>query len=467
MVDQIVEVPELIWPGATGDITPEARAALAEMRDLHGATKAFQDKAMSELVGDPGSLTRGMLGSVMAVLVGSSTGITPVEALGCVAGDPGVDNGALLNAGTREHPNGSILFSKGVYWFQTPISLYRPNLVMMVGGSSLDLNSTDIVDTAVTVNGPGHDPVSGVTLFGFTLNCHRQASTGLFVDGVRQGNLDVWVYEALKLGIWTRNGSGNRGFLYTQGTTEQFCDLGIRIQTTDDIWECLTPVNNMVGVEFWGGGSTIGTIHPWRSSNKQNLPLVGIRNHSSKISVNTLVNDAIPRMFELTDDYSSILVDTYIQYDTPAGVSSIFHIPKGVTQANVVVISKVRLDSDAPFITSEAADVPPMLPAVLSLGHEYNGKAWRDPFDLDANPYMPCGTYIVSADSKASSIFTQAKTGSPWYGGMLEIHPRFVGPDMRPYQLWTFRSAAWMAVASIDGKLNAGTQWRIVKYAAM
>ena len=56
MVDQIVEVPELIWPGATGDITPEARAALAEMRDLHGATKAFQDKAMSELVGDPGSL---------------------------------------------------------------------------------------------------------------------------------------------------------------------------------------------------------------------------------------------------------------------------------------------------------------------------------------------------------------------------------------------------------------------------
>lgn len=58
MVDQIVEVPELIWPGATGSITPEARAALEEMRELSGEKKAFQDKAVSNLVSEPSSLSR-------------------------------------------------------------------------------------------------------------------------------------------------------------------------------------------------------------------------------------------------------------------------------------------------------------------------------------------------------------------------------------------------------------------------
>lgn len=57
MVDQIVEVPELIWPGATGDITPEARSALEQMRELHGGTKAFQDAAVSNIIADASSQT--------------------------------------------------------------------------------------------------------------------------------------------------------------------------------------------------------------------------------------------------------------------------------------------------------------------------------------------------------------------------------------------------------------------------
>lgn len=57
MTDQIIDVIEPIHPGPMGDLTPEARAALEEMRELRGNTKAFQDAAVSNIIADASSLT--------------------------------------------------------------------------------------------------------------------------------------------------------------------------------------------------------------------------------------------------------------------------------------------------------------------------------------------------------------------------------------------------------------------------
>lgn len=57
MVDQLIDVIEPVHVGATGDITPEARAALEEMRELNGKTSAFQDTAIAGRIKDTTSLT--------------------------------------------------------------------------------------------------------------------------------------------------------------------------------------------------------------------------------------------------------------------------------------------------------------------------------------------------------------------------------------------------------------------------
>lgn len=61
MTDELIDIIEPIHPGPMGDITPEARKALAEMRSLHGSTTALQDQAIAGRINDSGSLTRAAL----------------------------------------------------------------------------------------------------------------------------------------------------------------------------------------------------------------------------------------------------------------------------------------------------------------------------------------------------------------------------------------------------------------------
>ena len=384
------------------------------------------------------------------------------ESIGCVANDETVDNATFINAYFSVAKR-SIVFGGGTYYFKTPIVFNNPSDIIFIRGSKINLNSDAIVDTAVTINGIER-ALSTMTLTRFVLECNDKANVGMHSIGIRLGNYDVYVYNPIQTGIHTEKGTGNRGILYVQGTPETYTNVGMILETYDDLWNIVTPVNCKLGVKWIGSGSTIRTFHPWRNTNNAGYPLTAMANYGLTNTIETAINDAIVRMFEYTDNPKARLtVIAYMQYNVEpntVGINTLFYVPANAVNNAIKFVTIVA--SQMPKNIAIWENATDKLP-VLKTSYIGNVGVYYNPLIDNTNQY-PNGTYIIPYSKEMQTMFPQDKTGSTFYGGILTVESLSSGDNF--VQKYTMKTAYWDAQTYIDGA--AGTpSWRIIKYVNM
>ena len=237
---------------------------------------------------------------------------TTAESIGCKANDPDFDNTPVLNAYFNADGK-NLVFSKGEYYFGTPIIMQEPSTVLFTGFSHLHVAPEAALDKAITITSNNRYIQGRSSYINLNVTDNGKSSVVLHVNNVFSPIIfDIAIDGFTHTGLKTENCSGLKGDVKVVGVQDTMAEVGIDIGSTDDAWNAVTPVNCKKGVVVHGGGGHYNTIHPWRQSNKNGYQLVGLELAAKSVTIDNYINDALD--IGVTKTNGSMTIGSYISY---------------------------------------------------------------------------------------------------------------------------------------------------------
>lgn len=234
------------------------------------------------------------------------------ESVGCKANDPNFDNATVLNAYFNADGK-NLVFSKGEYYFGTPIIMQEPSTVLFTGFSHLHVAPEVTLDKAITITSSNRYIQGRSSYINLNVTDNGKSSVMLHVTNVFSPIIfDIAVDGFTHTGLKTEHCSGLKGDVKVVGVQDTMAEVGIDIGSTDDSWNTVTSVNCKKGIVVHGGGSHYNTVHPWRQSNKNGYQLIGLELAAKSVTIDNFVNDALD--VGVTKTNGSMTIGSYISY---------------------------------------------------------------------------------------------------------------------------------------------------------
>lgn len=234
------------------------------------------------------------------------------ESIGCKANDPDFDNATVLNAYFNADGK-NLVFSKGEYYFRTPIIMQEPSTVLFTGFSHLHVASEATLDKAITITSSNRYIQGRSSHVNLNVTDNGKSAVVLHVNNVFSPIIfDIAIDGVMHTGLETENCSGLKGDIKVVGVPDTMAEVGIDIGSTDDSWNAVTPVNCRKGMVVHGGGGHYGTVHPWRQSNRNGCQLIGLELAAKSVTVDNFINDALD--VGVTKTNGSMTISSYVSY---------------------------------------------------------------------------------------------------------------------------------------------------------